>query len=52
MVAGLLALTLAAVTAAGIVAHNAAVAARNAASASRQHAIALSRQLAIESLVR
>jgi len=42
-IAGLLALTLTALTAAGI-------AVRNAASASRQHAIALSRQLAAESL--
>ena len=57
MIAGLLALTLAAVTAAGIAAHNAATAARNAAtaarnaaSAERQHAISLSRQLAAESL--
>jgi WD40 repeat protein/transcriptional regulator with XRE-family HTH domain len=43
VIAGLLALTLTAVTAAGIAAHNAA-------STSRQHAIALSRQLAAESL--
>ena len=43
VIAGLLALTLAALTAAGI-------AARNAASTSRQHAIALSRLLAAESL--
>jgi WD40 repeat protein/transcriptional regulator with XRE-family HTH domain len=43
VIAGLLALTLVAVTAAGI-------AARNAASTSHQHAIALSRQLAAESL--
>ena len=50
VIAGLLALTLVAVTAAGIAAHNAATAARNAASAERQHAIALSRQLAAESL--
>ena len=50
VIAGLLALTLAAVTAAGIAAHNAATAARNAANAERQHAIALSRQLAAESL--
>ena len=50
VIAGLLALTLVAVTAAGIAAHNAASAARNAASAERQHAIALSRQLAAESL--
>ena len=50
VIAGLLALTLVAVTAAGIAAHNAATAARNAASARHQHAIALSRQLAAESL--
>ena len=50
VIAGLLALTLTALTAAGIAVHNAASAARNAASASRQHAIALSRQLAAESL--
>src|SRR5262249_11269737 len=43
VIAGLLALTLTAVTAAGIAAHNAA-------STSHQHAIALSRQLAAESL--
>jgi WD40 repeat protein/transcriptional regulator with XRE-family HTH domain len=43
VIAGLLVLTLTAVTAAGIAAHNAA-------SARRQHAIALSRQLAAESL--
>ena len=43
VIAGLLALTLTAVTAAGIAVHNAA-------STSRQHAIALSRQLAAESL--
>jgi WD40 repeat protein len=43
VIAGLLALTLTALTAAGI-------AARNAATAGRQHAIALSRQLAAESL--
>ena len=43
VIAGLLALTLVAVTAAAIAAHNAA-------SAERQHAIALSRQLAAESL--
>jgi WD40 repeat protein/transcriptional regulator with XRE-family HTH domain len=49
-IAGLLALTLIAATAAGIAIHNAATAARNAASAERQHAIALSRQLAAESL--
>jgi WD40 repeat protein/transcriptional regulator with XRE-family HTH domain len=50
VIAGLLALTLTALTAAGIAVHNAATAARNAASAERQHAIALSRQLAAESL--
>jgi len=50
VIAGLLALTLTALTAAGIAARNAATAARNAASASHQHAIALSRQLAAESL--
>jgi len=50
VIAGLLALTLAAVTAAGIAVHNVATAARNAASARHQHAIALSRQLAAESL--
>jgi WD40 repeat protein/transcriptional regulator with XRE-family HTH domain len=43
VIAGLLALTLTALTAAGIAVHNAA-------STSRQHAIALSRQLAAESL--
>ena len=43
MIAGLLALTLTAITAAGIAVHNAA-------NATRQHAIALSRQLAAESL--
>jgi WD40 repeat protein/transcriptional regulator with XRE-family HTH domain len=43
VIAGLLALTLTAVTAAGIAVHNAA-------STSRQHAVALSRQLAAESL--
>ena len=50
VIAGLLALTLTALTAAGIAVHNAATAARNAASARHQHAIALSRQLAAESL--
>ena len=50
VIAGLLALTLTALFAAGIAVRNAATAARNAASASRQHAIALSRQLAAESL--
>jgi hypothetical protein len=43
VIAGLLALTLAAITAAGIAVHNAA-------SATRQHALALSRQLAAASL--
>src|SRR6185437_7252993 len=46
VIAGLLALTLTA----GIAVHDAATATRNAASAERQHAIALSRQLAAESL--
>ena len=50
VIAGLLALTLTAVTAAGIAVHNAADATRQAANATRQHAIALSRQLAAESL--
>jgi len=50
VIAGLLALTLVAITAAGIAAHNAATAAHNAAIARHQHAIALSRQLAAESL--
>ena len=50
MIAGLLALTLTALTTAGIAVHNAGNAARNAANAARQHAIALSRQLAAESL--
>ena len=50
MIAGLLALTLTAITAAGIAVHNAADATRQAANASRQHAIALSRQLAADSL--
>ena len=50
MIAGLLALTLTAITAAGIAVHNAANATRQAANATRQHAIALSRQLAAESL--
>jgi WD40 repeat protein/transcriptional regulator with XRE-family HTH domain len=50
VIAGLLALTLTALTTAGIAVRNAATAARNAASTSRQHAIALSRQLAAESL--
>src|SRR6185437_4362791 len=46
VIAGLLALTLTA----GIAVHDAATAARNAANAERQHNIALSRQLAAESL--
>jgi hypothetical protein len=46
VIAGLLAFTVTG----GIAVHNAATAARNAASAERQHAIALSRQLAAESL--
>jgi hypothetical protein len=50
VIAGLLVLTPTALTAAGIAARNAVTAARNAASAERQHAIALSRQLAAESL--
>ena len=50
VVAGLLALTLTAITAAGIAAYNAANATRQAANATRQHAIALSRQLAAYSL--
>jgi WD40 repeat protein/transcriptional regulator with XRE-family HTH domain len=49
-IAGLIALTLTALTTAGIAVRNAATATRNAANASRQHAIALSRQLAAESL--
>jgi transcriptional regulator with XRE-family HTH domain/Tol biopolymer transport system component len=44
VIAGLLALTLTAITAAGIAVHNAV-------NATRQHAIALSRQLAAESLI-
>ena len=50
VIAGLLALTVIAVSAAGIAVRAAASASRQAASASRQHAIALSRQLAAESL--
>jgi hypothetical protein len=50
VIAGLLVLTVTALTAAGIAVRNAATAARNAANAERQHAIALSRQLAAESL--
>ena len=51
VIAGLLALMLSAITAAGIAAHNATDANRQAALAIRQHAIALSGQLAAESLV-
>jgi hypothetical protein len=50
VIAGLLALTMIAFSAAGIAVHGAADASRQAANASRQHAIALSRQLAAESL--
>src|SRR5271165_1824611 len=50
VIAGLLALTVIAVSAAGVAVRDAADASRQAASASRQHAIALSRQLAAESL--
>ena len=50
LIAGLLALTVIAVSAAGIAVRDAADASRQAASASRQHAIALSRELAAESL--
>jgi WD40 repeat protein/transcriptional regulator with XRE-family HTH domain len=50
VIAGLLALTVIAVSAAGIAVHDAADASRQAANASRQHAIALSRQLAAEIL--
>jgi len=50
VIAGLLALTLTAMTAAGIAVSNAANAHRQAADAARQHAIALSRLLADESL--
>jgi WD40 repeat protein/transcriptional regulator with XRE-family HTH domain len=49
-VAGLLALTVTAVTAAGIATRDAAIAARNAADATRQASISLSRQLAADSL--
>ena len=50
VIAGLLALTVIAVSAAGIAVHDAAAnASRQAANAARQHAIALSRQLAAES---
>ena len=50
VLAGLLALTVIAVSAAGIAVRDAASASRQAANAARQHAIALSRQLAAESL--
>jgi WD40 repeat protein/transcriptional regulator with XRE-family HTH domain len=50
VIAGLLALTVIAVSAAGIAARDAANASRQAANAARQHAIALSRQLAAESV--
>ena len=50
MIAGLLALTVIAVSAAGIAVRAAADASRQAANASGQHAIALSRELAAESL--
>jgi transcriptional regulator with XRE-family HTH domain len=50
LIAGLLALTVIAISAAGIAVRDAASASRQAANASRQHAIALSRQLAAESL--
>ena len=51
VIAGLLALTLTAITAAGIAAFSAANATRQAAYATQQHASALSRQLAAESLL-
>ena len=50
VIAGLLALTVIAVSASGLAVHAAASADRQAANASRQHAIALSRELATESL--
>ena len=50
VIAGLIALTMTAIAAAGIAVHNAADATVQAASATRQHAIALSRQLAAQSL--
>jgi hypothetical protein len=50
VIAGLLALTVIAVSAAGIAVNAATDASRQAANASRQHAIALSRELAAESL--
>ena len=50
VIAGLLALTVIAISAAGIAVRDAANASRQATNASRQHAIALSRQIASESL--
>ena len=50
MIAGLLALIVIAISAAGIAVSDAANASRQAANASQQHAIALSRQLAAENL--
>ena len=50
VIAGLLALTVIAISAAGIAVRDAASASRQATNASRQHAIALSRQIASESL--
>jgi WD40 repeat protein/transcriptional regulator with XRE-family HTH domain len=50
VIAGLLALTIIAVSAAGVAVHAAANASSQATNASRQHAIALSRELATESL--
>ena len=50
LIAGLLALAVIAVSAAGLAVHDAANASRQAANAARQHAVALSRQLAAESL--
>jgi Novel STAND NTPase 1 len=50
VIAGLLALTVIAISAAGLAVRDAAVASRQAANAAVQHAIALSRQLATESL--
>ena len=50
VIAGLLALTVIAISAAGLAVRDAANPSRQAANASRQHAIALSRQLAAESL--
>ena len=50
VIAGLLALTVIAVSAAGLAVHDAGDASRQAANAARQHAIALSRQLTAESV--